>query len=153
MSLVFTTKTLITAAEKAIKNHNTALARWEQDRDDYLRAHQQAWIKTSLPRVRELRTTLTEMLKPGKAITLKQIRDAANAGNDIEGLFYNPPSEARIKGEIGSKPSLNIDHYRGLIDLLKAHTGQTISASQLKMVGYDSLTELFRDALGTEGAC
>lgn len=37
---------------------------------------------------------------------------------------------------------------------IKNHnTGQTISASQLKMVGYDSLTELFRDALGTEGTC
>ncbi|WP_457066747.1 hypothetical protein [Mycobacteroides abscessus] len=150
MSLVFTKKSLIAAAENAIKNHNAAVLRWERDREKYLADHQAAWIETNLSKVKTLRTALTDLLKPGKIITLKQVRSIANSGNDIEYLFYTAPTDSKINSDVGFKPTSNMAH-QGLVDLLKAHTGETITANQLKILGYDDLAGLFRDAVRAGG--
>lgn len=153
MSLVFTTKSLIAAAENAIKNHNADLAEWERKRESFLAEHRAEWTATKRDRLIDFRNNLSGAIKSGKVVDRQSLRRLSRV-SDIEDLFYVEPDSYRItKHEIGDKPNGgDLASHRGLIALLKAHTGDTISANQLKVLGYTNLTALFNAAVRTGGA-
>jgi len=151
MSLTFTTESLIDAAKAAIKNNEAELAEWERKREKFLIEHAAVWNEKQRPQVKALRSALTDMLKSSKPIHLADVRRAAGL-HDLELPFYTPPSDHHISAAIGQKPTPNNDMLRGLIGLMEAHTGDTISANQLKLLGYDKLQWLFQAAAATPGA-
>lgn len=152
MTITFKTEALIAAAQKAIDNHADDLMVYEARKNSLLAEHRAAWVAERREGVVRLRDALTKALKSAGPIEISAIRKAANDGNDIEHLFYTAPGSYEINNAIGNKPeAYGIKSYAGLIELLKAHTGETITANQLKVLGYDKLTGLFTDAVRAGG--
>lgn len=153
MSLVFTKKSLITAAEKAIKNRQHEILAWQKRVNDVQAEHARAWNESNRDRLVALRNTITRELKTSGPITIDAVRKDFPKVHYLSELFYCGPSDYELKDKVGRRPDeSDIEKYRGLIDLMKAHTGETISANQLKVLGYTKLTELFNDAVREGGA-
>lgn len=153
--LAFRTADLIAAAETAIKNHDAARVEWDRRVAKFKSEHRVAWFRTGHSRVRQLRDKLTAELKssgPVERVDVYAHLGLSNSG-DLGSLLYVPPTQYEIHQL--DKPAHfyagKFDHA-GLLELLKAHTGDEISASQLKSLGYAGLVELFRDAVKIAGA-
>lgn len=152
MTITFRTDALITAAQSAIDAYDADKATYDAEVDTYLAAHRYHWVANNRGDVRRLRDALTKALKSGGVIDLQGTRKAVNGGSDLENLFYQPPTDYQIGNAVGRNPSEHgLRGYRGLIELLKAHTEDTITASQLKVIGYSDLTALFTAAVRNGG--
>ncbi|SKT21324.1 hypothetical protein [Mycobacteroides abscessus] len=152
MSLVFTKKSLITAAEKAIKNRQHEILAWQKRVDNVRAEHARTWNEKGRDRIVALRNAITRELKSSGPVTIGAIRKDLPNIHSLSDLFYCGPSDYELKEKVGRRPDeSDVEKYRGLIDLMKAHTGDTISANQLKLLGYTKLTELFNAAVREGG--
>jgi len=152
MSLVFTKKSLINAAEKAIKNREGEINEWQKKIDTFRVEHARTWNDKNRERLVTLRNVLTRELKLTGPVTMAAInKDVPNVGY-LSDLFYFGPGDYELNQKAGHKPNESvIATYQGLIELMQAHTGDTISANQLKVLGYTNLTALFNDAVRAGG--
>lgn len=151
MSITFDKAALINAAETALKGHDVADAKWQED----VAKFHEKWTRQydRLPRVRALRDALTAHLKTGNQPTPE---DTAHwrevAGTDyLSNLAPSRPTRSDMPSKpVGWLGPETQDRYRGLIALLKAHVEPTVTANQLKLVGFDRLESLFRMAAAAD---
>lgn len=152
MSLVFTKKSLVDAADKAIKKRQHEVAEWQKKIDAVRSERAREWNDTRRDRIVALRNTLTRELKSSGPIMIGAIRKDFPNVHYLSDLFYCGPSDHELKEKVGRRPDESeVEKYLGLIDLMKAHTGDTISANQLKVLGYTNLTALFNAAVRAGG--
>lgn len=152
MSITFKTQSLITAAYQALKNYERDRAAWERKKTKFVADHRAAWVGEKRPQVIALRDALTKALKANAVVEYDSIADVASKirSHGLSYICYSPPSPYEIGQEIGSRPGIPTG-FQGLIELLKAHTGDTITANQLKLLGYTNLTGLFNAAVKAGG--
>ncbi|SKX79839.1 Uncharacterised protein [Mycobacteroides abscessus subsp. bolletii] len=152
MSLVFSKKSLIDAAGRAIKNREQAIAAWQKQVDDVKAEHARKWNEQGRERTVILRNILTRELKTAGPVPLSAIRKELPDAQYLSDLFYSGMAEYELNKKVGRKPDASvIEKYRGLIELMKAHTGETISANQLRLLGYTKLAEIFNAAVRVGG--
>ena len=157
MSVTFTTQSLITAAETAVKNHGIADRQYQADKAKFVKKYQAE--HDVRPNLRRLRDELTAFLKTNKYPTkddAARFRKAAGV-NYIDHLYQrNQPSNSELRDNVSAPAGLLTDtrlaNYRALIDLLKGHTGETITANQLKLVGFADIQGLFLAATAAGGS-
>ncbi|AGT12790.1 hypothetical protein PHELEMICH_53 [Mycobacterium phage Phelemich] len=149
MSVTFKTQALIDAAESVIALHDEAVAEWERKTAAHQARHRDLWWENNRERVTALRNYLTRSLKNDTPPTNKEAnRLMATTSGYVQ--FFVPTGEPS-----GDKPDgyyvKNLGDLPGLVAMLQAHTGDTISANELKLVGYDRLTQLFQLAAAAGG--
>ncbi|AKF14625.1 hypothetical protein AVJ28_gp56 [Mycobacterium phage Baee] len=149
MSVTFKTQSLIDAAESVIKLHEDAVAEWERQTAAHQAQHRDQWWENNRDRVTALKNYLTRCIKNDTPPTSKEAeRLMASRSGYVQ--FFVPTGEPS-----GDKPDgyfvRNLGDLAGLVAMLKAHTGETISANELKLVGYDRLTQLFQLAAAAGG--
>ncbi|QBI96414.1 hypothetical protein SEA_DONNY_56 [Mycobacterium phage Donny] len=149
MSVTFKTQSLIDAAESVIKLHDEAVAEWKRQTDAHQANHRDQWWEDNRERVTALRNYLTRSLKNDTPPTNREANRIMNTSSGYV-QFFVPVGEPN-----GDKPDgyhvRNLGDLVGLVAMLKAHTGETISANELKLVGYDRLTQLFQLAAAAGG--
>lgn len=149
MSMTFSTSALIEAAEKVLKQHRDAVEQWQRQTAAYQAEHRDTWWSENHDKIVALRNYLTRCLKNNTPPDQSEAcRLMASRNGYIS--FYSSPGEPG-----GDKPAgyyvRNVGSLPGLVAMLKAHTGETISANELKLVGYDKLTDLFTLAAAAGG--
>lgn len=154
MAITFKTKSLIDAAQRAIDNHEEAKRIWDSRLQEKIDEHAAEWHEVGQPRLRELRDLLTSRLKHGKPVLHSEVAEltgnAARYHSDqLTGLFFTPLSKSSAAHQAEKPPYLHADvrDHRSLIELLTAHTGDTITSAQLTAIGYKNLARLFNDAV------
>jgi hypothetical protein len=148
MPVTFKTDALIAAAKEALSGHDKADKIYQAECDAY-RADKIA-DQDKLPQLRELRDELSAFLKLKRQPTRDDARrfKAAAREDYLSHLFVQGLSDIDVRNNV-SRPagwlvSAKVASYQGLIKLLEAHTDDTITANQLKLLGYDNLEMLFR---------
>lgn len=148
MPVTFKTEALISAAKEALAGHDRADKLYQAECDAYRR--DKISDQDKLPQLRALRDELSAFLKTKRQPTrgdAQRFRRAA--GEDyLSSLYTQGLSDIDVRNNV-SKPAgwLNantVASYQGLIKLLEAHTEDTITSNQLKLLGYDRLESLFR---------
>lgn len=146
----FDKKAIIDAANDAI----TVL---QADLDDhstrikaYITKHRDDWLKNSRPALRQARDKLTAALKTGKVIRASDVRPT---GKRLDDLFYYTPADYMLDHNVrkpnnGSRKEIQalIDSYRGVVNLLEAFSGDSISFNQLSAMGIKRVAALFESA-------
>ncbi|QGH80059.1 hypothetical protein SEA_NHAGOS_48 [Gordonia phage NHagos] len=143
MALTFSRAALIEAAEAAVQEDTDKQTRWDADAQRMIDADKTEWMKLGPARVRKLRDYLTAQLKTGKPINRYAVRKVVGE-HDVENIFHVELSDYEIRRELNSRPALDTTEYIALIDMLRASTGDEISASQLRSVGFGNLNPLFK---------
>ena len=135
-------KALIEALNDAVTAIDQSLDEWDQKRKLVYDRRVSAWREKSLPRVRALRDELTRQLKHGNVIAKATIRKAAGT-LDLDELFYDPPGDHAVKRETGSPDLGSYEaligakaEYQGLVRLLGAVEGDTVSVNQIAGLGF-----------------
>lgn len=150
MSVMFKTQSLIEAAQSILDRKKAAGEEWEAMLAEYYDEHYDTWFKNHTEGVRELRDYLTKCLKerknPDQATALGLM-----AQKDYLRFYSKPSSPNGLDTPAGLNPGHYVGSLPGLIRMLKAHTGDTITANELKLVGYDKLTHLFAAAAEAGG--
>jgi len=148
MPVTFKTSAIIAAAKEALAGHAKADKIYQADCDAYRRDKHQE--QDRITNIRALRDELSAVLKAKRQPTRDDARRFARlAGVDyLSNLFTQGLSDIDVRNNV-SKPAgwLNantVASYQGLIKLLQAHTEDTITSNQLKLLGYDRLEPLFR---------
>lgn len=154
MALTFKTTDLIKVAQAAIDGKAKALAKYEADKYDARLKYQRKWADANTERVRELRDFLSKGLRSGTVPTTKAVRRIMGQtdGYSSAGVhFFDSSGDGSLTAPRGIY--IDADRWQSLIPLLKAHKLDTVTAHQLKELGYHpkDLEKLFRDAV-TAGA-
>lgn len=148
-SITFSKVALIDAAEAALKAHAKADTEYQAAVAKYRRDNSPP---SQLPKVVALRDALSKFIKSGRTPTaadVKVFREAAGT-SDIGNLYDRQVDDYQVRNNV-SKPAGWLSNKRrtswaGLIKMLQAHTGDTVTANQLKLFGYTHLEPLFRAA-------
>lgn len=150
MALTFKTTDLIKVAQAAIDGKAKALAKYEADKYEARFKYQQKWVDANTERVRELRDFLSKCLRNGTVPTTKAARRIMG---QIDGYKYDGVSFFDGGGDGGMTAPrgtyIDANRWTSLIALLKAHKLDTITAHQIKELGYHpkDLERLFSDAV------
>ncbi|QDH91834.1 hypothetical protein SEA_PHRAPPUCCINO_159 [Mycobacterium phage Phrappuccino] len=144
--ITFRTTELAKVVQRAIDSHAEALRDYNRQADQHRRAHRRQWLADHAAQVKAHRDYLTRCLRNGTAPTSAGVRTAT--GMSAADLVYDEVGDYVIRRLFGNPPVLPTAEYQGLVELLKAHTGETISANQLHALGFRTsrLQQLFRDA-------
>lgn len=143
MALTFSRAALIEAAEAAIAEAIEKQVRYDAARELRAQQYETEWMKLGPARVRKLRDYLTTALKTGRPVRRSKVQKLIG-DNDIDSVFFTEESDFIVNREMGHRPSLDTVEYTALVDMLKASTGDEISASQLRSVGFGNLNPLFK---------
>jgi hypothetical protein len=153
MALTFKTAELIKVCEDAIGRQVNAAAAHEKAKAAAREKHRAKWEADNMPRVRTLRDYLSKCLKNG---TPPLSFEACNIMGVADGYrraiaFFEEGGDGGIYAPRGTY--INAERWRSLVAILKAHQLDTITAHQVKELGYHpkDLERLFADAL-TMGA-
>lgn len=151
MTTTFTRQALIAATKDAIANMEGELADFDQRVMEYKAKHRERWLADNREQVKRVRDRLTKMLNRGGVIRREDV-------GDITRLLYSEPSSYDIGKEVGYLRNdykkifvRKLDAYRGVLKLLEAMDGETLSVNQLKTIGLTKLGDLFRVAANTGG--
>lgn len=150
MPVTFNVETLITAATDAVSVGAKAESNYQKAVAEYRKRKEAESDVTG--NIRALRDGLSAFLKTSKAATYADAQRFKKAARSdyISHLYTSDVSDSDVRNNVprpqGWMPSGTLDSYRGLIQMLKAHTEPTITANQLKLFGYGKLKPLFRQA-------
>ncbi|WAB09553.1 hypothetical protein SEA_WOOPER_50 [Gordonia phage Wooper] len=143
MALTFSRAALIEAAEAAIQEASDKQSRWDVAAKKMIEEDRAKWMKLGPAGVRKLRDYLTTQLKANKPVDRYAVRKAVGE-HDVENIFHVELGDYEIRRELGSRPGLDTTEYIALVDMLRSSTGDEITASQLKSVGFGNLSPLFK---------
>ncbi|AKU45253.1 hypothetical protein GODINES_54 [Mycobacterium phage Godines] len=148
-SITFDKKALIKAANAALDVHDKANVEYRRRCAAYI-------AENTAPSKRDnivaLRDALSAFIKTKRTPTLEDTkRFRAAAGSDyLSELRDREVSENEVRNNVprpeGWLNATTVGSYRGLVAMLNAHTGDTVTANQLKLFGYTNLEGLFRAA-------
>lgn len=131
---------LITKIAKVLADHQRATYKYETACRAFDAAHQDAWWQANQEKLREIRDTLTKVLRSGGTVLPKKSFDV-----------YTKPSSweyARDKDLETLRPrSLPVEEYRALLAVLKDLNVAEVTLSQLQRLGFRNVGDLYRDAL------
>ena len=149
MSVTFNRAALVKAANAALTNHDKAQATRTKAVRDYRDNHRGEW---SPEKMGELRDWLTKQLrKAGNAPTKYDARKAMGV-SDVEYVFYSKPEDYDIRKAVAVPAGLlspaQVNETRALLEVLKAATGDVVSANELKLLGLTKLAHVFQAAAG-----
>lgn len=151
MTLTFSSQAIRDAARRAIDNHERVVVEYNRRVDEFKVKRRADWIAEQTPRMKELRNHLTAAFRTSGIVTGADVADILGVDRRVEigTAFYDEPSAWEINNAVETPDHYraSVDGYPGLIDLLDAHEGDTITDRQLISLGYKHLTELFRDAV------
>jgi hypothetical protein len=146
----FDKQAIIDAANAAIKVLQTDLDDHSIRTKAYIAKHREDWLKVNRPALREARDKLTAALKTGKVIRASDVRPT---GKRLDDLFYSNPADYMLDHQVrkpnyGSRKEIQatIDSYRGVVNLLEAFSGDSISFNQLSVMGIKRVAALFEAA-------
>lgn len=150
MTITFNRAQLITVAEAALAahakaqvDHTAKVAAWKEEQADTHRIKHRAQLVG-------LRDRLSLALRRNEVLTRAQARTAAGGINDIEHLFYTPPVIYDVERGVGSTPNYlspaELIETRSLLSVLVAAEGDTITANDLKLLGFKNLQAVFTAA-------
>jgi len=152
VTTTFTRQALLDAAKSAVANMEAELAEYDRRVEEYKAKHAERWLQRERHQLKTARTLLTKALSTGKVVK-------ADSLPNITRLLYQEPSSYDIGKEVGylrqdykKQFMARLDAYRGVVKLLEATDGDTLSINQLKTMGLNKLGDLFRIAATQEGA-
>jgi hypothetical protein len=152
VTTTFQRAALMDAVKSAISNMKAELDKYDADVAAFKERHRKRWLAESLPQLKRRRDRLTKLLAKGGTVT------SSDLGGDINRLLYTPPSSYDIGKTVGyidrsyrKDFAAKINAYTGVLALLEAQTGDTISIAQLKTLGINKTAELFRLATNAGG--
>lgn len=154
-SITFDKAALIKTTEAALAAHGKADAIYQADLEKYKTDHAPA---SMIPKLVALRDELTRFLKTKReptAADARKFRAATGSDDYLRNLYTTPVDDREARNNV-PRPSGWLtggqrDSYLGLVAMLKAHVGDTITANQLKLFGYTNLEALFRAAATAGG--
>lgn len=151
MTTTFSRQALLDAAKTAVANMESELVDYDERVEEYKAKHQEKWLLNERNQLQVARNLLTKALQTGRVIK-------SDALPDITRLLYREPSSFEIGKGVGylrndykKQFTHRLDAYRGVVRLLEAADGDTLSINQLKTMGLNKLGDLFRVAANTEG--
>lgn len=153
-SITFDKAVLIGTAESALATHAKADAAYQAAKQAYRDEHNPPSRRENII---ALRDALSAFIKTKRAPTSQDAKDWRRlAGEDyLSNLYDREVSDNEVRNNVdrpaGWMPADRAASYRGLIAMLKAHVGDTITANQLKLFGYTNLEALFRTAATDPG--
>jgi hypothetical protein len=138
--IVFKRTDLIEAAQRVVDRYDRALAAHAEQVKAYRQEHLQNWQAKHTEGVRAFRDYLTACLKKGVAPLDSKVTELVGTH-----AFYTVPDDYVANQRIKKPKADGVAECRALIELLRLHTGETISAGQLKTFGFGAkmLNELF----------
>jgi hypothetical protein len=143
MSVTFDRVQLIRVATKALLEHEKQKTIHAVAVRKFLVDHAREHRNTV--RARRLRDYLTVELRKGGNIQ-KPGSDILSGGN-LESVFYTPPPswtiDKAVKAPKGLLSGSELVETRALLQVLKAATGETVSANELKLLGLKNLQPVF----------
>ncbi|WAB09224.1 hypothetical protein SEA_LITTLEMUNCHKIN_48 [Gordonia phage LittleMunchkin] len=151
-ALTFKTADLIAAAQTIIDNHDKRSREWDADAEKARKAAVNRWDDGGgFEDMRALRDILTAALKRHDPLTTQQARRAlgkkiGRSVSDIEVAVFAPTvGDYEMRKKLGNRPDpIVVTNYQALVGILQAHTEPTITAAQLKAVGFGDLAALYR---------
>lgn len=148
-SITFDKAALINAAEAALKAHERADGEYQKAVAKYRRDNSPASKHANIVALRDALSAFIKTKRAPTAADVKVFREAAGT-SDIGNLYDKPVDDYQVRNNV-SKPTGWLSNERrtswaGLITMLKAHTGDSVTANQLKLFGYSNLEPLFRAA-------
>ncbi|ABD58168.1 hypothetical protein PBI_COOPER_51 [Mycobacterium phage Cooper] len=155
-SITFDKQALIKTAETALAVHGKADEVYQADLEKYKADHAP---DSKIPQLVALRDELSRFLRTKReptAADARKFRNAVNSDDYLRNLYTTPVDDRDARNNVARpagwlSPSQR-DSYLGLVAMLKAHVGETITANQLKLFGYTNLEALFRAAATAGGA-
>jgi hypothetical protein len=149
-AITFSTTELIEAAEKVLDAKKAAIEDFQRREGEWFAQHKADWIKYNEPNIKALRDYLTKCLRNNQAPSTKDLeriigpaRGYRNGGDDR--FFYSRPMST-INKPMAAYADPEGD-LAALVEMLKANQADTVSASQLRNLGFKSrsIVALFRD--------
>ena len=147
MSLVFKVAKLREAAESAVKLHEAARTQYDHDVAAYRLQYREDWKLNHMEGVGRLRDYLSRCIKSN---TVPEHSTARKALGKSDLKLYSQPSPGGTT--VPQPPGYHnprIGTIRAMVSFLDAYEGDTITAAQLKVVGFDDLASLYREAVGS----
>lgn len=151
MALTFTTAGLIQILDGILDAKLADEQRYAAECEQARAAYKRKWWGNRRPETRQLRDYLTKCLRNDEPPESEIVRTFRGRSDSNDSWWFTEAGDASV-----SKPAFGYyraDELKGLRELLKAHTGDTVTAHQLKELGTHSrdLEKLFRAAV-TAGA-
>lgn len=150
MSVTFNRAQLIKVAEQALAKHQKAAQLRAVDITKYRRAHATEHGPASRERALRLRDGLTKALKRIGPVTRKDVRALLGDHYRIDDLFYSEPSDYDVRNHVDRPDGLltpaEATETGALLQVLKAATGDTVTANELKLLGLKNLQPIFTAA-------
>ncbi|AKF14718.1 hypothetical protein SEA_ALANGRANT_53 [Mycobacterium phage AlanGrant] len=148
MSVSFSRTALVKTAQAALTNHEKAQKDHARAIKDYQDNHRGEWSPQAMA---QLRDWLSKQLrKAGNAAPTKFDAHKALGLSDVEYVFYAPPADYDIRKAVtkprGLLSAVQVTETRALLEVLKAATGDTVSANELKLLGLTKLGHVFQAA-------
>lgn len=148
-SITFDKVALIDAAEAALKVHAAADREYQKAVAKYRRDTAPPSQRDNIVALRDALSAFIKTKRTPTAADVKEFRAAAHT-SDIGNLYDREVDDYQVRNNV-SKPAGWLSNERrtswaGLVAMLQAHTGDSVTANQLKLFGYTSLEPLFRAA-------
>ena len=152
MAVTFNRAQLMRVAKSALAEDIKAQKVYREEVDKFLAQH--ARNNHRPDQLRKLRDYITAALKRGNPIIVRDIRKALGV-SDVENLFYaGPPSitgwevtSAVVKPAALLGPNQRTE-INAMLKVLEAATGETITANEMKLLGFKNLYPVFAAASG-----
>jgi len=148
MAVTFNRSALIKAANAALTNHTKAQVARTRAVEDYKLNHRGEWSPEKLTKLRDW---LTQQLRRNAAPTRFDARKAIRV-NHLEDAFYGAPDSYQINRNVtvpkGLLSPAQVQETRALLEVLKAASGDVVSANELKLLGLTKLSHVFKAAAG-----
>lgn len=152
MSVTFDRLHLIKHAKAALAEDAKAVKAHHQEIETFKRHH--CRDQNNVAGQRKLRDYLTAQLRKNAVITRADVRKAMGV-SDTELLFYTPPGDYEIRKGVDRPVGLLTGPQRteinAMLKVLEAAKGETITANEMKLLGFKNLYPMFAAAAG-EGA-
>lgn len=147
MTLTFKVAKLKEAAQAAVKLHESARDQYEVNLATYRREDHDRWHEQHREGVERLRDYLSRCIKSNIPPDHATARKALGK-SDL--TLYSPVSKNTSMVEYPpGYPNPRIGTIRAMVSFLDFVDAETITASQLKVVGFEDLASLYREAVGS----
>lgn len=150
MSVTFNRTQLIKVAESALTAHDKAVKTREADVAKYKAKHAEDQVTVTRERALKLRNGLTILLKKSGPIGYEDVKKVNGGTYSLSDRFYTGPSDYEIRNNVTSPKGIltpaEVVETKALLQVLKAATGDVVTANELKLLGLKNLAPVFTAA-------
>ncbi|WP_100483116.1 hypothetical protein [Mycobacteroides abscessus] len=147
MSVTFNRLQLIKVAESALAAHAKAGTAHEAEIAAFRAEHAEKQATLTRERARALRDGLTKALKGSGPVRYDEVCKANGGDYSLSGRFYSEPSNYDIRNKVTSPEELltpaEAVETKALLQVLRAATGDVVTANELKLLGLKNLAPVF----------